>query len=237
MGAILAAAVVAATVVVVLKVRHDKVTGRIGLPHDCPLGPTTPGIDVSYYQGDIAWSRVARSGIRFAFIRVADGTDIFDTKFEANWRGAGNAKILRGAYQYFRANQSPTDQADVVIRALRAHGAGELPPVIDVEDTAGLPLATVAQRAQTWIARIRSELKVEPIVYTNPGMWRFRGARELATQILWLAHYTDACPELPQPWAKWQFWQYTDNGRVPGIEGPVDLDVFDGPVEDLPRSR
>jgi lysozyme len=223
------AAVVAATIVVVIKVRRDHAReAKVGLPHGCRLGPTTPGIDVSYYQGDITWPRVARAGVKFAFIRVADGTDIFDTKFEANWRGAGNARILRGAYQYFRADQSPTDQADVVIRALRKYGMGELPPVIDVEDSAGLPLSTVAARAQAWIARIRTELKIEPIVYTNPGMWAFRSVPELASQTLWIAHYTEGCPELPRPFERWSFWQYTDNGRVPGIEGPVDLDVFDG---------
>lgn len=228
------AAVVSATVVVVLKVRKSA-QPPLRLPHDCRLGPTTPGIDVSYYQGDITWPRVARAGVRFAFIRVSDGTDIFDTRFETNWREAASAKILRGAYQYFRADQSPTEQADLVIRMLRAHGMGELPPVIDVEDAGGLPLSTVAARAQAWIARIRSQLKVEPIVYTNPGMWAFRDVPELATQPLWVAHYTETCPELPRPWRKWSFWQYTDNGRVPGIEGPVDFDVFDGRYEDLKR--
>ncbi len=228
------AAMVAATVVVVVKVSHDRERSVL-LPRDCKLGPTTPGIDVSYYQGDIAWPRVARAGVRFAFIRVSDGTEIFDTKFATNWRGAGRAKILRGAYQFFRADQSPVDQADVVIRALRAHGMGELPPVLDLETTEGLPLSTVAARAQAWIARIRSGLKVEPIVYTNPGMWAYRGLPELASQPLWLAHYTDGCPQLPRPFTKWSYWQYTDNGRVPGIDGPVDLDVFDGRLEDLKR--
>jgi lysozyme len=174
--------------------------------------------------------------VRFAFIRVADGTDVIDPKFEANWSGAQRAKILRGAYQYFRPEQGPADQADVLIRMLRAHGVGELPPVLDVEETAALPLATVAERAQVWIARVRSELHLEPIVYTNPGMWQSRGAPELATQPLWLAHYTQACPAIPQPWARWRFWQYTDNGRVAGIDGPVDLDVFDGRLGDLRRT-
>lgn len=208
----------------VLVLRRD--TARHQLPHGCDLGPTTPGIDVSYYQGDITWPRVARAGVKFAFIRVTDGTDIIDTKFVANWRGAKAAKIQRGAYQYFRANLSPTDQADVVIRMLRAHGIGELPPVIDVEETMGLPLATVAANARIWIERVRKELGVEPLVYTNPGMWGIRGAPELASQELWLAHYTQGCPVIPPPWTRFRLWQYSDNGRIDGISGPVDLDVL-----------
>jgi lysozyme len=195
------------------------------VPRDCNIGPTVLGIDVSYYQGDITWSRVSKAGVEFAFIRAYDGTDTFDSKFVANWTGAAKVGIARGAYQYFRPAESPIDQANVMIRALQTHGAGELAPVLDVETTSSLPLETVAQRAKIWIDRVRSQLGVEPIVYTNPGMWRMRPATELASQQLWLAHYTTACPELASPWNRWTYWQYTEDGRIPGISGPVDLDV------------
>jgi lysozyme len=229
----LLAAIASATLVIAI-IRRQRASNGVGppLPKDCPIKDPRHGIDVSYYQGEISWPRVKRAGVEFAFIRVADGTEIIDPMFEANWGAAQNAGIPRGAYQYFRADQSPTDQADVLIAMLRSHGKGELPPVIDVEDTAGLPLATVAQNARAWIERVRTELKVEPIVYTNPGMWVTRGAPEIASQTLWLAHYTTGCPEIPSPWKSWKFWQYTDNGRVDGIDGVVDLDVLDGP---LPR--
>jgi lysozyme len=227
-------ACVAAATFLVLR-RQSSEPSSILLPRDCPLGPTTSGIDVSYYQGDIGWDRVARAGVKFAFIRAYDGTAVFDGKFVANWQGAAQAKVLRGPYQYFRPELSPIDQADVLIRALRTHGTGELPPVLDVETTSGLTLDVVAQRAAAWVERVRTELKVEPLVYTNYGMWRWRPATEIATQPLWLAHYTTGCPMVPAPWVRWTFWQYTDNGRVPGISGAVDLDVFDGTVEDLRR--
>jgi lysozyme len=224
------AAIASATLVVgIVRHRHAQLTA-LPVPHDCNIERPTPGIDVSYYQGEISWPRVKRAGVGFAFIRAADGTDIIDPMFEANWGAAGNAGVPRGAYQYFRADQSPTDQADVLIAQLRTHGIGELPPVIDVEDTAGLPLQTVAENARAWIERVRTQLKVEPIVYTNPGMWMTRGAPEIASQTLWVAHYTTTCPAIPSPWTKWKIWQYTDNGRVDGIDGVVDLDVVDGPT-------
>jgi len=195
------------------------------LPRDCNLGPTELGIDVSYYQGEITWSRVAKADVKFAFIRVYDGTTIFDTRFVDNWSGARRARIPRGAYQFFRPEQSPTDQADLVIAALRRYGAGELPPVLDLETTGGLPLEVVAQRAKIWVDRVRAQLGVEPIVYTNPGMWRIRPLVELSAQPLWLAHYTTACPELPRGFSRWSYWQFTEDGRISGIDGPVDLDV------------
>ena len=216
------------TAIYALVKRKRAEVSSVPMPKDCPVADPSQGIDVSYYQGDITWPRVKRAGIEFAFIRAADGTDLIDPMFQANWGGAGNAGIPRGAYQYFRADQDPVKQADVLIGLLRTHGAGELPPVIDVEDTAGLPLQTVAENARAWIERVRKELKVEPIVYTNPGMWITRGAPEIASQTLWVAHYTTTCPSIPSPWKLWRIWQYTDNGRVDGIDGVVDLDVLDG---------
>jgi len=235
-GIAVAVAAAAAAISAYVLTRREPAERAAALPKKCPLGVTTSGIDVSYYQGDIAWPRVHRAGVRFAFIRVSDGSTIQDTKFAANWSGAHNAKILRGAYQFFRPEESPVAQADVMIKALREHGRGELPPVIDVETDGGLPLATVVRNAKIWIEHVRSQLGVEPIVYTNPGMWRWQGAGELARQALWVAHYTEQCPSLPPPWTRWAFWQYTENGRIAGINGPVDLDVFDGSVEELRRN-
>lgn len=237
LGVLVAAAIIAATTYVVWRAVETG-TRRVGnkpVPPACKLGPTVAGIDVSYYQGDIAWSRVRRAGVHFAFIRVSDGATILDSRFAANWSGARRAGVLRGAYQFFRPEESPIDQANVLIAALRARGVGELPPVIDIEVTGGVPLATVITNARMWIEHVRSQLGVEPIVYTNPGMWKWHGAGELGRHTLWLAHYTQTCPSLPPPWSRWAFWQYTDNGRVDGIDGPVDLDVFDGTLDELRR--
>jgi lysozyme len=236
LSAVVAAAVIAATAYLVWRATERRERGpRTVTPPACRLDPTTAGIDVSYYQGDIAWPRVRRAGVSFAFIRVSDGATIHDSKFAANWDGAKRAGVLRGAYQFFRPEESAIDQANVLIAALRVRGTGELPPVIDIEVTGGLPLATVVANARVWIEHVRGQLGVEPIVYTNYGMWRWGGATELGRQPLWLAHYTHRCPSVPPPWSRWTFWQYTDNGRVDGIDTPVDLDVFDGTIDELRR--
>jgi lysozyme len=199
----------------------------------CDTGPTVPGIDVSYYQNDISWKRVRRAGIRYAFIRVSDGVDHPDERFAKNWAGAKRAGVMRGAYQYFRPDQDAITQADLMI-AMLARDSGELPPVIDVENAGGKSPAELVERMQTWIARVRDKLGVEPIVYTGPEFWRDKAKNaDLSSQPLWIAHYTRGCPTVPAPWDKWTFWQHTDNGRVPGIEGPVDLDMFAGTFADL----
>ena len=236
-GLAAAVAIVAFTAIVVLRAIENRQPAgrRTPVPPECKLGPTTAGIDVSYYQGDISWPRVRRAGVQFAFIRVADGSTIPDSKFKDNWAGARRANVMRGAYQFFRPEEDPIAQANVLLDALRTHGRGELPPVIDIEVNGGLPLATVVAKARLWIEHVRSQIGVEPIVYTNFGMFRWGGGEPLARQLLWLAHYTEACPSIPPPWREWTFWQYTENGRVDGIDGAVDLDVFAGPPDELRR--
>jgi hypothetical protein len=111
--AILAVCCAIAVGVVLLRGRSTQRPALL-LPPGCELGPTTAGIDVSYYQGDITWQRVRRAGVQFAFIRAYDGTDVFDVKFVANWSGAKQAGLLRGAYQFFRPELSALDQADAL---------------------------------------------------------------------------------------------------------------------------
>jgi len=204
---------------------------------ECQPGLTTPGIDVSYYQQTIDWPRVQSAGIGFAFIRLSDGATQRDAMFATNWAEARRAGVVRGAYQYFRPDQSVAAQADLMIAAMRSRGRDDLPPVIDIEADAGLGAAEVAERAADWVARVRAALGVEPIVYTGSDLWRNRGADRLGAQPLWIAHYTQGCPSLPSAWSRWTFWQHTNHGAVPGIDGEVDLDRFAGTPDELAMVR
>ena len=228
------AALLAAALALALRPR-----GHRGKPErpDCRVGPTTPGIDVSYYQEAIDWPRVRRAGIRFAFIRLSDGAAQRDPRFATNWAEARRAGVARGAYLFFRPDQDIAAQADLMIGAMRGRDPDDLPPVIDIEADAGLPAAVVAARARAWIDRVRASLGVEPIVYTGSDLWRTGGGQALASQPLWIAHYTQGCPTLPSPWTRWTFWQHTDRGAVPGIEGAVDLDLFAGTLGELHAAR
>lgn len=204
---------------------------------DCQVGPTTPGIDVSYYQEAIDWQRVHRAGIRFAFIRLSDGATQRDARFDTNWAEARRAGVVRGAYLFFRPDQSIAAQADLMIAAMRDRQRDDLPPVIDLEVDGGLAAPIVAARARAWVDRVRVGLGVEPIVYTGGDLWRNGGAELLASQPLWVAHYIPSCPTLPSPWTRWTFWQHTDRGAVPGIDGAVDLDQFAGTLGELHAER
>jgi lysozyme len=110
--------------------------------------------------------------------------------------------------------------------------------VIDVAATGGKSPAHIAAAIRVWVERVRTRLGVEPIIYTSPEFWRDRvGGADFSTQKLWLAHYTAECPRVPAPWKAWTFWQYSKTGRVAGIRGAVDLDVFAGTIDELRARR
>ena len=198
----------------------------------CGAGPTVKGIDVSYYQGTIDWARVKADGVKYAFIRVSDGVNTIDTKFETYWAQSRANGILHGAYQFFRPNQDPIAQAELFLDKIGgALQADDLPPVIDIEAAGGLSPAQVAANAKQWIDHVEAALGVKPIIYSGFYFWRDQvGAPAYgAEHPYWHAQYTSAeCPNIPAPWTKWAFWQYTSSGRVDGITGNVDVNRFDG---------
>ncbi len=201
----------------------------------CATGATTMGVDVSYYQGTVDWAKAKAAGVKFAFLRLSDGTTFQDPKFVQNWTNTKAAGVIRGAYQFFRPSQSVTAQADMMINAIGTYQPGDLPPVIDVEADGGLAPATVASRVRQWVDRVKGALGVEPIVYTGYYFWRDEvGApSSFAPNALWVAAYSTTCPNIPSPWMKWTFWQHTDSGHVNGITGNVDMNKFNGDLNAL----
>jgi lysozyme len=202
----------------------------------CPGATRTYGIDVSYYQGTINWPAVKAAGKQFAIIRVSDGTGFRDPKFAANWRGAKAAGLAVGAYQFFRPTQNATAQADLMVDELQrvGFGAGDIPPVVDVEVTGGASDATVAARVNTWLQRVRARTGRLPLLYTSPGFWSGLGnPRPSPLPYLWVAHWGASCPTLPPNWGRLRFWQYSSTGRVAGISGDVDLDLYNGSLAEL----
>jgi lysozyme len=199
------------------------------------------GIDVSEWQESVDWKKVAADGYKFAYIRSSYGSTRRDYAFEDHWQGAKAAGLVRGTYQYFLPNQDPVAQVDTLVDMIGGRmEVGDLPPVLDVEDAQGLSAATLRARVKTWVDTLKARLGVEPVIYSGIYFWRdYVNTDAYKSYKLWLPYYSNVdqglCPEKPTPWGTWNFWQWTDSGRVAGIAGPVDLNVFRGTLSDLQR--
>jgi len=196
----------------------------------CPDGTTLDGIDVSYWQGSIDWASVAGSGlVDFAFIRVSDGLNYYDTEYQTNWAQARSHGIVRGTYQYFRPGLSATDQANLLLSEMGTLQPGDLPPVLDVETSDGYSQAHVTAGIHEWIDVVEAAIGCRPIIYSSPYLWQsLCDSHDFVDYPLWIAHWGATCPDVPDPWTRWEFWQTSDCGSVSGISGCVDTNVFNG---------
>lgn len=188
------------------------------------------GIDVSHYQGAVAWPEVKRAGAAFTYIKLTEGLHTNDAQSQANWQGSTNAEIVPGGYHFFVASEDAGAQADHFLGVLaqaRADGATMLPPVLDVETANGEPDAHIIAGATQWLERVSEALGCTPLVYTSVSFADDHIGHSLSTYPLWLAHYA-AEPSLPSGWTRWVFWQRSQDGTVRGIDGTVDLNVFNG---------
>lgn len=207
---------------------------------------TVPGIDVSYWNAGIDWPKVRATGQRFVFIKASEGETYSDPTFDDNWFGAKSAGLLRGAYCFFRPKADPKKQAARFIEYIKSmNDNGELPPALDLEATDGQTKDKIIARAKIWLDEVEKAFGRKPIIYSGqyflqdyfsvPGGGPPDWAKDYP---LWLAqypyHYTPGMqPTLPNGWFKWTFWQYSETGKVNGINAKVDLDVFNGTLEEL----
>ena len=203
-----------------------------------PIGssPTQArGLDVSHYQGTVAWPQVIQAGYAFAFIKATDGITYVDPMFAANWAGAKAAGLLRGAYHFFEADDDPQQQAENYLKTVSLE-PGDLPPVLDVESSSTssvVPTTTIIQRIAAWLQTVEQASGCTPILYTGSSYWNSLATQQFSTYPLWIAEYGVASPTLPLGWTTWAFWQFTQSGEVSGIATPVDLDLFQGSLQDL----
>lgn len=201
------------------------------------------GIDVSQFQGLIDWDKVAAtSNYYFAFIRASRGTTA-DTRFQTNWVSARATSLMCGAYHFWLPQIAGATQAQTFITQLGPLARGDLPPVIDVEDSqfshfAGLDQAALEANIQEFMDAIKNEYGVYPIIYTGAPFWndpqRMAGSTMFSSYLLWIANWQPKNdPTLPGGWPAWDFWQMTDSGRSDGINGVVDVSMYSGTLQQL----
>ncbi len=192
------------------------------------------GIDVSEYQGEIDWEAVKDDGIEFAMIRLGfrgseSGTLVLDACFKENVREARAAGLDVGVYFFSQAitPEEAIEEARFVLKHIRRKGI-HYPVAFDMEPIDGTERAAdLSKEEKTAIAdafcQVIDRNGYTPMVYGNPKwMRRHIDLSYLSDYSKWLAHYT----EVTHYKSEFAMWQYTDNGSVDGIYGPVDMNLY-----------
>ena len=204
------------------------------MTYTAPDVDTSLGVDVSYHQGTIDWEKVAGDGIEFAMIRAGgryygSGVVFEDSQFRNNLQGAMDAGLETGVYFFSQAVtvEEAREEAQFLIDLLEDfnfHG----PVVFDWEnidyDTArtdGVGSATVTAMANAFCQEVESA-GYQPMIYFNRYIaYLIYELSGVADYPFWIAEYGST----PEFYYDFQIWQYTDSGRVNGIDGPVDMNI------------
>lgn len=200
----------------------------------CLSAESTPGIDVSYYQGEIDWQQVREAGIDFAFVRLgfrrsADGTLGEDEMARKNLREAADAGLKVGAYFFSQAltAEQALEEARFALSILDGFPL-DLPLSYDWETVEGRDRTDgmTQQALMDCVEAFCSEVEAagyEAMVYFNRNLTQtLLDVEKLGDRLVWFAMY-DTYPDAP---CKFNYWQYTNKGTVPGIEGDVDLNLY-----------
>lgn len=203
----------------------------IPIPENYPVH----GIDVSRYQQDIAWNAVKEMQVKnirlkFAFIKATEGIGNADPKFKRNWKKSRQAGLVRGAYHFFIASKDGRSQAENFIKKVDLE-PGDLPPVADVEQLSGTPLSKLKKELKEFLDVIENHYKIKPIIYTNVDFYERNLGKEFDSYPLWVAHYFEYTE--PRIKRSWTFWQHSEEGKVNGISGKVDFNIFNGDSTDF----
>jgi len=187
------------------------------------------GIDVSKWLGDIDWQAVKNAGISYAIIRCGgryqSGLGLFeDPKFVQNVNGANAVGIRVGIYFYSTAisNVEAVEEASFVLSLISGKSIS-YPVFIDVEDDRQSELSK-AEKTSICITfcEIIKNGGYTPGVYANKyWMTYLLDMSALNQYCIWVAQYNTICTYT----GKYDIWQHTSKGKIPGIDENVDMDI------------
>jgi lysozyme len=199
----------------------------------------TYGFDVSHYQNkeDIKWDSLTIGNktipLEFVVMRATMGNRNADKHFSDFWEQAKKQNLIRGAYHFYRADEDPVIQANNFLENVKLE-SGDLPPILDIEK---IPKRKTNKKLlddlKVWCKIVEETYGEKPIIYTYYHYYKDFLKGEFDDYPLWLANYNDV--PTPSPDSNWDFWQFTENGIVHGINTKVDLDIYNGSSWSLKR--
>ena len=207
---------------------YQKYSVARGYDIDKTLYPIT-GIDVSQHTGDIDFKIIKEDSIDFVYMKSTEGGDYKDPFFEQNYKNAREVGLILGCYHLFRYNIPGSIQAQNYLNAIKNKHL-DLPLVADVEE--GKPgeeyiREVVIAELKIFIKELKNAGYPYTIIYTNKKNHTIFIDEELKKYDLWIAHLD----KNPSDKFNWLFWQHWLNKRIPGAEGHVDINTFNGSRE------
>lgn len=181
------------------------------------------GLDMSHYQGDVWWEKVAENSnhkLNYVYLKATEGGTRIDQRYLENIAAAQRYGMNVGSYHFYRPTVPQVEQ----LRNFRAQCRPQdqdLIPMVDVETTSGLSSYALRDSLQKFLVLMTREYGVRPLVYTYTNFYNRHLQGALDDYKLFIAQYTTREPELRDGRDIFA-WQYTGKGRINGVNGYVD---------------
>ncbi|WP_219471074.1 lysozyme [Nonomuraea rhizosphaerae] len=191
-----------------------------------------PGVDVSNWTGEVDWPEVASGGGKFAFVHATEGTDYRNPVFGAQYDGAADAGLLRGAYHFAQPHESDgAAQADFFLQNggdWKTDGR-TLPGVLDLEENPykdkngkngcyDLSQKDMVAWIKSFTTTYKQRTGRQAIIYTTRAWWQTctGDSDRFGAHPLWLARWGGDPGEMPKGWERQTFWQSAEKGTLAG---------------------
>lgn len=192
------------------------------------LAASVEGVDVASHQGNVAWSTLWNSGVKFAYVKATESTSYTNPYFAQQYNGSYKIGMIRGAYHFATPNTSSgAAQANYFVD----HGGGwskdgkTLPGALDMEYNPygstcyGLSATGLVNWMKDWFATYKARTGRDAVLYTSTTWWKqctgnYAGFGSINP--LWIPRYGTSVGELPAGWGFHTIWQYTSTGPTVG---------------------
>ena len=183
------------------------------------------GIDVSNYQKDINWEATARDpNIKYVYIKATEGATHKQHRYRRNLENARRHGVKVGSYHFMRTSTTIQSQFENFISMVRPDEQ-DLIPLLDVETREGWTIKQLQDSVMKFAQLLEEYYGCKPMIYTSSSYFNNYLGSQFARYPLFIARYSKSEPQLYFG-AKWILWQFSDRGRITGIDALVDLSRF-----------
>ena len=177
------------------------------------------GIDISHHQIRINWNDVDKK-YKFVFMKATEGKDFLDSDFTYNWTKAQLSGFRVGAYHFFTMLSSGEEQAKYYISKVPI-SKDAFPPIIDLEIPTKYDKEVVNKELKDMIDILQEHYKKRVIIYVTKHTYKKYIDGEFLLNPIWFRN-VKYYPKID----RWDIWQYSNRGRVYGIDGFTDRNVL-----------
>lgn len=183
------------------------------------------GIDVSNYQKDINWEATASDpNIKYVYIKATEGATHKQHRYRYNLENARKHGVKVGSYHFLRTSTSIQSQFNNFISLVKREEQ-DLVPLLDVETREGWTIKQLQDSVMKFAILLEEHFGCKPMIYTSSSYFNNYLGASFAGYPLFIARYSKSEPQLYFG-AKWILWQFSDRGRIDGIDAMVDLSRF-----------